>query len=318
MKIQVIVIVCGSALLLAAAVAVVVASRNRHQPAPPPDVPVAALPAEVRVKAVERKPEPMDHEVVEASTAVAIVCGADSATADRYEARNDALRSIARRRDLPENDVAALLAYLRSKDNAMRVERVAALKNDVMNLLRNQEPSPKGLAETLIAMFRSGKHPPAVLDYCIQHLGAMQGEITDDSLRHRIRETFIFAARQTRQSYAGTALYSLSEDKHASQSQKSELKWLTISLCKRGSHPVARVSAIQLAGVLEYKEILPILRETLSSSRRDAVLDIVSIGSLGLLGDESDLELLSQFSSDTRRSVAVKAAIKRIKDRASK
>ena len=54
MKIQVIVIVCGSALLLAAAVAVVVASRNRHQPAPPPDVPVAALPAEVRVKAVER------------------------------------------------------------------------------------------------------------------------------------------------------------------------------------------------------------------------------------------------------------------------
>ena len=318
MKIQVIVIVCGSALLLAAAVAVVVASRNRHQPAPPPDVPVAALPAEVRVKAVERKPEPMDHEVVEASTAVAIVCGADSATADRYEARNDALRSIARRRDLPEKDVAALLAYLRSKDNAMRVERVAALKNDVMNLLRNQEPSPKGLVETLIAMFRSGKHPPAVLDYCIQHLGAMQGEITDDSLRHRIRETFIFAARQTRQSYAGTALYSLSEDKHASQSQKSELKRLTISLCKRGSHPVARISAIQLAGVLEYKEILPILRETLSSSHRDAVLDIVSIGSLGLLGEESDLELLSQFSSDTRRAVAVKAAIKRIKDRASK
>ena len=318
MKIQVIVIVCGSALLLAAAVAVVVASRNRHQPAPPPDVPVAALPAEVRVKAVERKPEPMDHEVVEASTAVAIVCGADSATADRYEARNDALRSIARRRDLPENDVAALLAYLRSKDNAMRVERVAALKNDVMNLLRNQEPSPKGLAETLIAMFRSGKHPPAVLDYCIQHLGAMQGEITDDSLRHRIRETFIFAARQTRQSYAGTALYSLSEDKQASQSQKSELKRLTISLCKQGSHPVARVSAIQLAGERGYKEILPILRETLSSSRRDAVLDIVSIGSLGLLGDESDLELLSQFSSDTRRAVAVKAAIKRIKDRASK
>ena len=96
-----IVTVCGAALLIAAAVAVVVALRNRQQPAPPPDAPVAALPAEVRVKAVERKPEPVDHEVVEASTAVAIVCGADSATANRYEARNDALRSIAWRRDLP-------------------------------------------------------------------------------------------------------------------------------------------------------------------------------------------------------------------------
>ena len=81
---------------------------------------------------------------------------------------------------------------------------------------------------------------------------------------------------------------------------------------------MACISAIQLAGERGYKEILPILRETLSSSRRDAVLDIVSIGSLGLLGEESDLELLSKFSSDTRRSVAVKAAIKRIKERASK
>ena len=121
-----IVTVCGAALLIAAAVAVVVALRNRQQPAPPPDVPVAVSPAEVRVKAVERKPEPSDREIVEASTAVAVVCGADATTADRYEARNDALRSIARRRNLPEKDVAALVAYLRSKDNAMRVERVAA------------------------------------------------------------------------------------------------------------------------------------------------------------------------------------------------
>ena len=49
--------------------------------------------------------------VAAASDAVAIVCGEDAATADRYEARNDALRSIARRRDLREDDVAALMAY---------------------------------------------------------------------------------------------------------------------------------------------------------------------------------------------------------------
>ena len=312
-------IVCVAVLLMVVAVIIPVLLRNRQQPALPPEVPITAFPTEVRVNVVERNPvAAVVTAAPDASRAVAIVCGADKATADRYEARNDALRSIARRRDLPEKDVAALVAYLRSKDNAMRVERIAALKNDVMNLLRNQEPSPKGLAETLIAMFRSGKHTPAVLDYCIQHLGAMVNEIEDAALRRRIRETFIFAARQTRQSYAGTALYSLAENKHASQSQKSELKRLTLALCKRGSHPVARISAIQLAGECGYKEILPILRETLSSSRRDAVLDIVSIGSLGLLGNESDLELLSQFSSDTRRAVAVKAAIKRIKDRASK
>ena len=131
------------------------------------------------------------------------------ATADRYEARNDALRSIARRRDLSEKDVAALVAYLRQADNAMRVERAAALKNDVMNLLRNQEPPVEGLAETLIAMIegrpvagfgRPGRagvpppaadgdgtpslpgntiHPPVVIDYCIQHLGAVVNELDD-------------------------------------------------------------------------------------------------------------------------------------------
>ena len=84
---RIIAIACGASLLIAAAVAVVVALRNRQQPAPPPDAPVAALPAEVRVKAVERKTETVERENVTASDAVAIVCGMDEATADRYEVR---------------------------------------------------------------------------------------------------------------------------------------------------------------------------------------------------------------------------------------
>jgi hypothetical protein len=55
------------ALLIAAAVGVVVASRNHRQPLPPPDVPVAQTPAEVRVKAVERKPvRPMGSDPMDA------------------------------------------------------------------------------------------------------------------------------------------------------------------------------------------------------------------------------------------------------------
>ena len=127
--------VCVTALLIAAAV--VVALRER-QPAPLPDVPVAQTPAEVRVKAVEGKDEASaPFDAAEVSSAVAVVCGADEATADRYEARND------------------------------------ALKNDVMNLTRNQDPPAEGLAETLIAMIegrpiagfgrsgRAGVPPPA-------------------------------------------------------------------------------------------------------------------------------------------------------------
>jgi len=330
MKFRITVIACGTALLIAATVGAVVASRNRRQPLPLPDVPVAASPAEVRVKAVERKPEPSDHEVVEASAAVAIVCGADSATADRYEARNDALRSIARRRDLPEGDVVALMDYLASTNDVLRVERVAALKNDVMNLLRSQEPPVEGLAETLIVMFEgrgisthnsstpnspTHPHPPAVLDYCIQHLGAMVNEL-DDAKRSRVREVFVKAAREKTKPYAGTALYSLAEDKRASAAQEGELKRLTLALCKPDANHAARIAAIQLAGQRGYSEALPVLRDTLSGEKRDAVLDTVCIGSIGLLGNADDIALIERFMGDSRRAPAVAAAVRRINGRA--
>ena len=292
---------------------------------------MAQTPTEVRVKAVERKAELVElGEIATASDAVAIVCGMDEATADRYEARNDALRSIARRRDMPEKDVAALIAYLRRADNAMRVERVAALKNDVMNLLRSQEPPVEGLAETLIVMFEgrdisthnsstpnspTHPHPPAVLDYCIQHLGAMLDEL-DKTGRLRVRAVLVKAAKRTKQPYAGTALYSLAEDARATPAQDKELKRLALALCKPEANHAARIAAIQLAGERGYAEALPVLRETLLGARRDAVLDTVCIGSVGLLGNADDIPILSRFSSDSRRAAAVDAAIQRIKERA--
>ena len=327
-----IVTVGGIALLIAAAV--VVAARNRRWPLPP-DVPVEAPHVEVRVKAVERKPEPVGRgEIATASAAVAIVCGRDKATADRYEARNDALRSIARRRDLPEKDVAALVAYLRTADNAMRVERVAALKNDVMNLLRNQEPPVEGLAETLIVMFEgrdisthnsstpnspTHPHPPAVLDYCIQHLGAMLDEL-DEKGRLRVRAVLAKAAKRTKQPYAGTALYSLAEDARATPAQDKELKGLALALCKPGANHAARIAAIQLAGERGFADALPLLREILSAPSRDAILDIAAIGSVGLLGNADDIPLVESVAArgGRRYAVAANAAIERIKNRVAR
>lgn len=333
MNVRITVMVVGIALLIAAAV--LVAARNRRRPLPPPDAHVASTPRAVQVKAVEGKVEASaPFDAAEVSAAVAIICGGDPATADRYEARNSALLSIARRRNLPNSDIAVLMAYLRSTNDLLRVERVAALKNDVMNLLRNQDPPPEGLVETLISMlgnnldndgqkevvpgcsscFRKQTHPSAVLDYCVQHLGAMVNEL-DDAARGRVREVLVSAARQTKLSYAGTALYSLADDRRATLAQKGELKRLTLALCGPEASSAARIAAIQLAGDRGYRETLPVLRETLSGERRDAVLDIVAIGSLGLLGNEGDMALLEGFAGDSRRASAVESAMRRIKER---
>jgi hypothetical protein len=63
-----IVTVCGTVLLIAAAV--VVALRERRQPVPLSDVPAEQTPAELRVKAVERKGETLDLGNAEAALAV--------------------------------------------------------------------------------------------------------------------------------------------------------------------------------------------------------------------------------------------------------
>ena len=81
MKFRITVIACGTALLIAAAVGAVVASRNHRQPAPPPDVPVAASPAEVRVKAVERSQEPPVEGLAE--MLIAMIEGDNSDCEDR-------------------------------------------------------------------------------------------------------------------------------------------------------------------------------------------------------------------------------------------
>ena len=314
-KSRILIVSCAVVALVATSVAALLLLRRRNEPKLPEPGP-SAVPGKVAVKPVVTGDAALAPTVeVPTSRAVAIVCGGDAETAGRYEARNGALRSIARRRDLPKEDVAALLAYLRAADSAMRVERVAALKNDVMNLLRVQRPPVEGLAETLISMFDGGRHPPAVLDYCIQHLGAMQNGIADDALRRRVREVFVRTARQRSLPCAGTALYSLADDRRATPAQKSELRRLTIALCRADATASARVAAIQLAGERGWREVLPHLRETLSAPARDAVLDIVSIGSIGLIGGKDDIALLSRFSTDSRRAAAVEEAIRRIKER---
>ena len=94
-----------------------------------PPVPVAEPPApRVRVSAKSPAPEVRAWETADPSPAVSRVCGGDGATADRYEARNGALRSIARRRDLADGDVAALMSYVKSRGGSLRPGREAALR----------------------------------------------------------------------------------------------------------------------------------------------------------------------------------------------
>lgn len=306
-------------MVMIAVIASVAVLRNRQQQLPQPEVQTMPMPSEVRVNAVEHKSVTIaGASGASASSAVSMICG-ESAAADSYEARNDALRSIARRRDLPEDDVAALMEYVVATDCVMRVEREAALKNDVLNLLRSQKRQPEGLADLLLEMVASKQYAPVIIDYCIQHLGAMVGSVPDVTTKARIREAFVAAAEDIGEAYSGTALYSLAEMPNKSKHESDELRRLTVVACGKSANPIARISAIQLAGERGYRETLPMLRGVLSGTRRDAVLDMAVVGSVGLMGDANDIQLLESFRArgGRRLNAAIDAAVRRIKERAS-
>ena len=251
------------------------------------------------------------------SEAVSIICGHKAATAGRYEARNAALRSLSRRRDLGVNDVRVLMEYLRTTDGALRIEREAALKNDVLNLLRNQATLPDGLADLLMEMFACNEQPSAVRDYALQHLGALQKDDLEASQRQDVRDLFVAAAKDIREPFAGTALYSLSAIGQMSKAQDAELRRLTVAACGAAANPLARMSALQLAGGRGYGEVLPVVRNLLDGARRDAVTDMVAVGTLGLLGGRDDLSRLERLKTrgGQRLRPAVETAIRRIEGR---
>ena len=61
----------------------------------------------------------------------------------------------------------------------------------------------------------------------------------DEERRARLRGVLVKAAREKTKPYAGTALYSLAEDKRATAAQEGELKRLTLALCKPGVNNVS-------------------------------------------------------------------------------
>lgn len=273
---------------------------------------------EVAAPSVSRALQPRTAIAPEdVSVAVAVVCGHEAATADRYEARNAALRSLARCRDLCTDDVQALMDYLRTTYGALRIEREAALKNDVLNLLRNQATLPDGLVDLLMEVFVCNEQPSAVRDYALQHLGALQKNDLDAQQRQNCRNLFVSAAKDVHEPFAGTALYSLAATEQMSKALEAELRRLTVAACGAAANPLARMSALQLAGERGYREVLSVVRNQLDGVRRDAVTDMVAVGTLGLLGGWDDLSRLERLKArgGQRLRPAVETAIRRIEER---
>lgn len=188
----------------------------------------------------------------------------------------------------------------------------AALKNDLINMLRAQSTPPKGLGHTLLSIYRDGQHSPLMRDYAIQHLGAWYPLAQH---KHIIRQTLWQACDQTGNSIAGTALLAL--HRLASKSypvDREKLAQAALKVARSQGSPLSRLTALRICGELQIREAGEVSRKLLHGSG-DLSLKLAAIATLGEVGSEGDASLLEGYLTHPRLSFAAEKALAHLNKR---
>jgi len=246
------------------------------------------------------------------TTRLASLIGAD---AEGYLSRMDVLRRT--RHDLSTAEISALYQFMDgyAPPRDINAEEYHALRNELLNLLRDQTPFPQHLATNLMIMYHDQRHGSVWRDYCIQHLAQTYSE-TSSAKQPAVRGTLWEATAETGSTIAGTALIGLARnvdhpDFSRDQIARKALQYATDS----AMDDMTRLTAIQVCVLLNDRGVLSVSRE-LAASNVLVPLRMSAIAAIGSLGDPSDRNLLSQYAaaSDVRLRTAAISALKRLPD----
>ena len=195
--------------------------------------------------------------------------------------------------DLSAADREAVARYLKYGENS-DIELV--IKNDLMNKLRNQKTLPPELTGVLLELYSDRKQNITVRIYALQHLRP-QYELTRDAA---IRQAFYDALNETDNEIAGGALLAL---RYLCTEYPKEFDTAVISrraaeIALDGNvNNLTRLSAVQVAAMLDNAEIEPAIRSLAENSSTPLTLRLSAIAGLGQLKrpeSRPTLELLAQ------------------------
>jgi hypothetical protein len=195
--------------------------------------------------------------------------------------------------------------------------------NECFNILRRPDCGAASFVDRLISVIGDESADPVLRDYSIQHLRAFYSDNdplaareNDPVVRRSIEAAILSAARRTRESWSGTALLALdhmllkcAEEPVPPSFSGAEVDAMAVSLAVDSeADALARISAIQLCAERNLPAVLPDLRALVTNTNADASLRLSAISALGVLGEESDLDLLEPLATGTK-SQLVHAAV---------
>ena len=196
--------------------------------------------------------------------------------------------------DLSAADREAVARYLKYGENS-DIELV--IKNDLMNKLRNQKTLPPELTGVLLDLYSDRKQNVTVRIYALQHLRP-QYELTRDAA---IRQAFYDALNETDNEIAGGALLAL---RYLCTEYPKEFDTAVISrraaeIARDGNvSNLTRLSAVQVAAMLDNAEIEPAIRSLAENSSTPLTLRLSAIAGLGQLKRPESRPTLEQLAQN--------------------
>jgi hypothetical protein len=230
------------------------------------------------------------------------------------------LQELASQPRLSQSECSALCRFLQAATSDEKLERMASIKNAVMNMLSRQSNLPEAWETTLVRMVEDSAQHDVIRDYALQHLFARYEEMPDRPQRTELEALFWRMLQHTDASMGGTALlglYDLSTKGFGIDNARLGRSAMNMLRAEDAS-PLARVPAFQVCALLEERQAI-VQAVEVAQQQGEIALRTSAIAAIGALGTSSDLPLLETLGTEPNPSIRLAAttAIKRIKTRAN-
>jgi len=219
----------------------------------------------------------------------------------------------------PQRELFYDFLQSRQLPEGLQSHHLHALKNEMLNRLREQTSPPAKLTQTMIDLFLDQEQDPVIREYTLQHLSLWYEKATVKE-KERCRDVFWGALQEERETnIAGTALIALY---HLQPSEtaidRAHLEEAARNLaqddaCSRAS----RLTALQICGQLGLKEIIPLAMDLAEPLDQPLTLRAAAIASLGDLGDPAAYAFLQERMNDENKIIrrAASSALSRLKQK---
>ena len=220
---------------------------------------------------------------------------------------------------LGQDEIASLYSFLKSKParDESDVAQLHGLKNDILNVLRQQATPAIGLTQLLIEIYQDTTQDCVMRDYAIQHAVTWFEQDAPDTpdAKDRIRKLLRRAAQEP-DSLAGTALLGMHRLSTTDLSfKREEIDQLALShAVSVASDRATRITAIQVCSERGLKAVLPAI-QTFPETPGSLPLRLSAIAAIGRLGNEQNGEQLQHVEARQEQSLstAINAALKQLK-----